>query len=267
MAEPLVLSASSVTTYLRCGRQWFFAYVAGIKSPPSLKAVRGIAVHAAVETNMRQKVTSQVDLPLSDVLDAYDTSWTQETANGFRKDPDQEPGEIKDAGVSLLKVYQRDVAPKIQPDIVEKPIQFQIDGQPFSGQIDLGRYVPVNLYGDPDLRLEIRDTKTTGRAPDPSSYMLNMTGYAIAARQEEGREEADTVFDYLVATKQPYYREIRLGRPITDEHIRKFAQIVGDVSSSIQAGRFVPNGLISGACRWCGYRDICPAYMMQDPLT
>ncbi len=234
--------------------QWRFAYVVGIKSPPSLKAVRGIAVHRAVEVDMTQKMTSGVDIPVADMLDAYSDSWEAETADGFSGD--EAPGEIKDGGVKLLKLYHREVAPTIQPVAVELPLQFDISGQTYTGQIDLIEEV-VNDEGP---ALVIRDTKTTGRRPSGNNYLLNMTGYALGMRQQTGMVEADTVLDYLVATNKPYYHEIRMGGPISDDDIRRFAGVVETVGTAINAGQFLPNGLVSGACSWCGYRDICPAY-------
>lgn len=212
---------------------------------------------------MRQKIDSGVDLPVEDMLDAYDTSWNEEVSDGFNGADD--PGEIKDAGYKLVRTYRRDVAPRIQPAYVEHPIQFAINGQPFSGQIDVAQWAvsPVQLHGEPLLQLEIRDTKTSSRAPDPTQYMINMTGYAIGVRQAMGVTEADTVFDYLVATQKPYSREVRLGGPVTDDQIRRFGSIVGAVSAAIAAGSFAPNGLSSGACRWCGYAAMCPYYMKE----
>jgi hypothetical protein len=256
LAQPLVLSASSVNTYLRCGEQWRLAYVVGVKSPPNLKAVRGIAVHKAVEVDMSQKMSSGVDLPVSDMLDAYSDSWDEESANGFMPDPMVTPGEIKDGGVKLIKLYHRQVAPTITPIAVELPLQFDINGQTYTGQIDL---LAEEVVGDQPIRTVIRDTKTTGRKPQGQNYLLNMTGYALGVRQQ-GIEEADTVLDYLVATNKPYYHEIRMGGPISDDDIRRFAGVVESVGDAINAGTFTPNGLVSGACSWCGFKAICKAY-------
>ncbi len=256
MTQQVVLSASSVTTFLRCGQQWYFAYVAGVKAPPSLKAVRGIAVHKAVEVDMVQKLETGIDLRVDEMLDAYSDSWDAETANGWA--PGDKPGPIKDAGAGLVKLYHRQVAPTIQPVAVELPIQFDINGQTWTGQVDL--LTEEAGPGAPELKLVVRDTKTTARKPTGNAYLMNMTGYALSMRQATKEVEADTVLDYLVATQKPYYHEVRMGGPITDDQIRQFAGIVSNVGQSIQAGRFVPNGLVSGACGWCGYRDICPAY-------
>lgn len=252
-----------MNTFLKCGHAWFLAYVAAVKMKPNIKAVRGIAVHSAVEVDMRQKITSGVDIPVEDMLDAYDTSWNEETVDGLELGENDDPGDIKDRGYKLVKVYRRDVAPRIQPTIVEEPIQFKVNGQSFSGQIDLGQMVPRALYGDPDWALEIHDTKTTSRSPDPTQYLLNMTGYALGVRQATGAVEADTVFDYVVATTKPYYKEVRLGGPISDDQIRRFAGVVGKVSDAIKAEQFVPTGAMSGMCRYCGYKPICPYYMKE----
>lgn len=239
--------------------------MAGIKAPPSLRAIRGIAAHAAVEVDMRQKILTGIDLPVTDMLDAYDTSWNDESTEGYSVFNDEKPGEVKDKGYELVRLYHKEVAPNIQPVMVEEPIQFTINGQPYSGQIDVAERKPIAVggWGPLEERLVIRDTKTTGRTPAEDAYLLNMTGYAIAQRQATGEVEADTVLDYLVATKEPKYKEIRMGGPITDDQISEFAYIVGSVAASINAGRFVPNGIVSGACGWCGYRAICPAYLRE----
>lgn len=254
-----VLSASSVTTFLRCGQQWFFAYVAGVKSPPSLKAARGIAAHKAVEVDMVSKMETGLDIDEADMVDAYSTSFDAEVANGYRTDPGVTVGEIKDKGVELVQLYRREVAPNIEPLAVEMPIRFKINDINWSGQIDL---VEAGGAGRP----VVRDTKTTGRKPSPDSYLLAMTGYAIGARRELGEVEADVVLDYLVALKTPKYHEIRYGGPVTDEQIAQFAGVVGSVDQAIRAGRFVPNGLVSGACSWCGFKPMCPAYHGKDPV-
>lgn len=251
MADLPLLSASSVTTYLRCGTQWWFAYVAAVKAPPTLKQARGIAVHKAVEVNMLQKMTSRVDLPVDDITDAYVDSFS-----GLADDIEEEKADIpayKDSGVKLVRMHTKIIAPEIQPIWVEKPVQFNINGVPFSGQVDLL-----------DEESRIRDTKTTARKPSADGYILNMTGYAISYRQLTGAVETDTVLDYLVATTKPYYLPIAAGGPVSDEEIVRFANIVENVAHSIKAGRFVPNGLASGACSWCGFKAMCPAYAKRN---
>jgi RecB family exonuclease len=270
---PDLLSASSVNTFLRCGRQWYYAYVAGIKVPPTVRLLRGIAVHKAVETNMAQKVMSKTDVPLDVVKDAYNDSWNAEAEGGLLIDDaaKETPGEAKDKGYQLIELHHTKVAPGIQPVWVEQPVQFTLNDIPFTGQIDLAHEVP-NLDPDPEaeaMGLEIIDTKTTARAPVGDSYLLNMTGYALASRQVTGKKEANTRLDYLIATKEPRYLPVSMGGPLSDAAIQRFASVVESVSDTIAAGKFVPNGLIGSppACSWCGYRDLCPAFAKKDVLA
>lgn len=68
-----------------------------------------------------------------------------------------------------------------------------------------------------------RDTRNTSRRPTGEQYVLNMTGYAVAYRQHTGSVETDTVLDYLVATKAPYYLPVASEGPVSDRLITRFA--------------------------------------------
>jgi hypothetical protein len=86
-----------------------------------------------------------------------------------------------------------------------------------------------------------------------------MTGYTLGYRQMTGKTERDVVLDFLIRTKTPKYLPVSMGA-ITSERILAFGQAVEQVSKAINAGMFLPNGLFSNACSWCGYKDLCPAY-------
>jgi CRISPR/Cas system-associated exonuclease Cas4 (RecB family) len=251
VSSKLVLSASSLNTFLRCGQQWYFAYVAGIKRPPSLKAALGIALHEAVEVNYQQKKETRVDLPVGDVIDAFDTAFVKETSI-VEEDPEESKAAAKDSGVKCIRKYQLEVAPSVQPIWVEEKIRFDINGIPWSGSVDLV-----------DEMRRLRDLKSTARKPKPEGYKLNMVGYALGYRHQTGETESDVWFDYVVRTKDPYYLPVKSGGPVTDDAIASFADTVTTVDNAISAGSFVPNGLQSGACSWCGYRDMCPAFKAQ----
>lgn len=251
MATDLVLSASSVATFLRCGQQWYYAYVANIKRPPNVKQAIGLASHGAVEYNMRQKVTSTMDAPLDEVLDAFSDSWDG-MGPDIEGDEDLDPEKGKDNGIKIVRKHHAEVAPAIQPLYVEEEVHFDINGIPYSGTVDLV-----------DSKHRVRDLKTTGRTPPKGrSHLLQMTGYAIGFRQATGLIEAEVMLDYFIYYKKnlPKYLPIASGGPVEDRHIGTFAKIVTDVHDQIMAGRFLPNGIEGTACSWCGYRDICPAY-------
>jgi hypothetical protein len=257
MERQINLSASSVMTYLRCGYQWYLAYVEGHVSPPSFAQARGIAVHKAVEANMLQKIDTKEDMPVEDMKDAFSTSFEEEGVDGFQDDDKKDKGEVKDSGIKLTELHHKEVSPLIQPMWVEQPVQFDINGVTYSGQIDIV-----------DEMFRVRDTKTTGSRPRPESYLFGMTGYAVAARQAaDGRHnERDVVLDYLVATQNPYYLQVTNGGPVSDANIQSFAATVEKVAEGIENEQWTPNGLQGrGICEsMCGYKHLCPYYMKGD---
>jgi RecB family exonuclease len=254
-AGRLMLSASSVSTYLRCGKQWEFAYVQKIKAPPTVRQALGIAAHEAFEENMLTKMVTQIDLPLEAVQAAFSDSYDRQVLDmeGVY-DPDDPPARAKDQGIQLVSMQHRDIAPGIMPLLVEQPIQFEINGVIWTGTIDLvdGRYV-------------LRDWKTSQRKPSSTaSYLLAMTGYALGYRQASGQIESDVQLDFMVRykKKEPAYYPVPSGGPVPDHAIHSFADTVGRVQAAIMSNIFLPNGPQSFACSWCGYgaAGLCPYY-------
>lgn len=241
-----VLSSSSVNTYLRCGRQWEYAYVYSIKSPPRLRALIGLAAHEAVEVNYRQKMASGIDLPESDVLDAFSDAFDRESSDIVPEKDETVPAG-KDSGIELVRVYHGEVAPEVHPVLVEENVQFTINGVAFSGYIDVV-----------DSQRRIRDLKTVKSRPNASDYALNMTAYAVGFRSLTGETESNVQLDYMVRTKKPYYWPIPSDGPVPDSAINQFASVVTRVADGITKGSFPPNGIQSNACSWCGYRAMCP---------
>lgn len=251
--DPVVLSGSSLATFLRCGQQWYFAYVANIKSPPTIRQAIGLAAHTALELNMRQKIETGIDLPKEQLLDEFSDRYDIEVYDAA-PDEHETPEAGKTSGLGLVSLARERVLPSIQPILVEAPVQFAINGIPYAGVIDLV-----------DSRSRIRDWKTTKRAPSGAgTYILNMTGYALGYRHYSGMVESEVVLDHLVRTKKPQYIPLASGGPIDRASAETFASIVENVYEQIQLGRFVPNGLVSQACSWCGYREICPAYKAKS---
>jgi hypothetical protein len=204
---------------------------------------------------MAQKVISKVDLPTDDVLDAFSDAYDLGITD-VQPPPNPDPifddlKVSKDDGVKMVRLHHEQVAPKIQPIMVEEPVQFAVNGVPYSGVIDLV-----------DDRKRIRDWKTAARRPAQNSqnYLLNMTGYALAYRQQTGEIESEVVLDYLVRTRTPQYLPIVSGGPIDQQAVVTFANIVGKVHRRIEAGDFLPTGLANNACSWCGYKADCPYY-------
>ena len=265
-SSPDVLSGSSVNTYLRCGKQWEFAYVLQLRRPPSIKQGLGIAAHEAVGFNMEQKTLTYMDLSVEEVTEKFVDTWdhmadeiddvtnverTDERTGKTTRTRKETKGQAKDSGIKAVEIHHTEVAPGIQPIWVEREISFRLNDEiEWTGVFDLA-----------DDRGRVRDWKFVSKKPqDAGGYMIPMIGYALGYRQISDSIESEVVLDHIVRTQEPYYLPIPSGGPITDEAIRQFAAIVTEVRRGINASIFNPNGLHSHACGWCGYADICPAF-------
>lgn len=265
----LILSASSFTTYLRCPKQWEYAYVWKERRPPSLKQALGIASHTAYDMDMTAKMVTGENWPEDMVVDAFSTDYDRmRREEGLRLDEDDDPDKAKDLQVRVVRMYRQDLAPSIEPVLVEESFVIEVDGILYSGTLDLASITRV--WTDPETlseRIKVRDWKNVAAKPsDTSNYALGMIGYALGYRAVTGAVESEVQIDYLVRYKKqkPGYYPISSGGPVSDLSVAGFSQALTDVRDSIMAGRFVAHGLQNGACSWCGYKDICPAYRTQN---
>lgn len=243
MSQPVVMSGTSLQTFLRCGHQWYIANVLQIKNPPNIRMVLGIAAHSAVEHNMVQKIRSGADTAVAEMLDVFSDNFDAHA--GDVEDDPESPSEAKDDGIGLVKLHHREVSPLIQPVWVEEAGQLEINGIPYAWTMDIV-----------DDKGRVRDTKTKRRRPTLEESMLQMTGYALGYRQRTGLIETDVVIDGLVRYKTPQYVPL-YGGTVSDAQIGSFAATLETAATSIEHGDFAPNGLANGACSWCGYAAIC----------
>src|SRR5574343_271575 len=142
---PPHLSISQINSYVRCPQQYQFSYVDKIKSKPSFALDLGKSVHSAIETNYIQKITSDTDLPLDDVIIAYKDSVknleietkdqvTREDFNEYKEKKKKE----EDIGENAVRMYHKTIAPRVYPLMVEKSFELDLDiGKPLVGYIDL----------------------------------------------------------------------------------------------------------------------------------
>lgn len=102
----LVLSASSVNTYLSCPLQWWFTYILAAEGETNEAAQVGIAVHDLVEKTLRSGEAQ---------------SW-QATEKEVR---------------SLAALWEREVWPTVgTPKFIEQQFFLDVDGIAFSGWVD-----------------------------------------------------------------------------------------------------------------------------------
>jgi hypothetical protein len=213
-------SASSIATFMRCAKQWEYAYIYEFKRPPSLRMIIGTSAHAAEEVNFRGKLDTGLDLALDDVLDVFSDAFDSGVAEADRAPEDEKEtkSQAKDSGIATLTVYHETVAPTIEPLWVEHEGLIHINDIPYSYTIDL-----VDTTG------RVRDHKYTKRRPQgPGDY--------------------------------PYHWPVSAGGPVPERAEIAFAGILSMVQKAVEEEVFLPTGLTNHACSWCGYQSICKDY-------
>jgi len=241
------ISPTQLNTYLRCPAQYYFSYVRGIKLPPKSALTKGKAVHKGQEHNYKQKIESFQDVKLSEVQEVTAAEFEAE-AQATEWVKDEDPGKIKDDTISLATLYHTEVAPQVQPILVEESVSVPLD----SG---------YSLYGIIDVldsKGYIRDTKTTARTPseEEAAKSLQLTAYSLAHREVMGMPETGVKLDYLVQTKTP--KVVTLEAKRTEKDIRRFLSIVGRVVDAINNDVYYPNpGNFLCSEKNCGYWKIC----------
>jgi hypothetical protein len=262
--EPLKLvekkvhySPSQINMFLRCSAQWKYRYVDRIIAPPSSSLVQGKSYHKALETNYEQKIETHEDLKVSDVKEAYAADFDENICgvewneDEVKEGIDNVRGALKDEGVGLVEVYQKELAPKIQPKEVEAEIKIEFANVAYEV---IGR---CDLIDDKD---EIHDHKTTARTPskdhESGEFILAAHDLIQGAIYSIARKTSAISFDYAVKNKTP--KVVQVPVKVTQDDKQFVLNLMGRLDHAIQSKAFIPNrdSFMCGR-RSCGYWQQC----------
>lgn len=241
------ISPTQLNMYLRCPAQYKFRYIDNIILPPKSALTKGKAVHKGIEHNYKQKIDSLQDIKLSEVQEVVAAEF-ETAAMETEWEPDEKPGKIKDETISLATLYHNEVAPIVQPVLVEEEVLV-----PLSNEYKLRGFIDVL-----DSNGYIRDTKTAKRTPsaDEALKSLQLTAYSLAHRHEMGMPEKGVKLDYLVQTKEP--KVVTLDAVRTQADINRFLAITNSVIHAIENQVFYPNqNNFMCSEKTCGYWKLC----------
>jgi len=246
---PRHFSWTQINMYLRCGRQYYYRYIKGIKVPPAGAITLGQSVHEAIDFNYNMKKQTGKDEPLSVLEDVYYEQFSmRKDATDWRED--EKPEEIEKEGRGLVKVFHRDLAPETFPKEVEKEfvLQFQDADFEFRGFIDLITQEEILI-----------DHKTSGRAMSENALKqdLQLSVYALAFDMLFAHPPKEVGFDVLVRTKTPKSQRLRTIK--TPEDFNFFLSHLSIIVDSIRKWVFLPAQPGSWVCseRFCGYYERC----------
>lgn len=250
------LSASQLTMFERCSEQFRRAYIHGERQKPGGALVWGSADHFAHETNFRQKIASHEDIPTKDVQDAFAEGFDQavKKANDDVDWGADNPGDLKDRGALLVRVYHETVSPSIQPVTVEARFKANIPG------------VPVPLVGYIDLETEttLIERKTTGKATKTVKPQWRLQGLLYQAVRELPVDWHISVGTKLPAILTPDTDpQLRLSFEPTatataERSVRNTARAIVAFYNTFGPDDPWPGALTDAwACKFCGFLPTC----------
>ena len=240
------ISFSGASTYLKCGKQYFFRYVEGRKDVPGIALIEGSSHHTALEKNNLHKKVKGKDLKAGVLTDTFVNELrTRVKAEERVNWQDENEGKLIKRAKVWHTDYIRKYAPKINPIMVEEKFEIpvKVEGVEFKlkGVIDLG------------LKSKVLDYKTLARAKNQydTNQDLQLTLYAYAAKKMK------VGFIQFLKTANPQVGVIESSRTLAQ--MEWALKVVKEVVLSIRAGAFPMTQPTNWWCssRFCGYWKLC----------
>lgn len=250
------LSPSAIKTYMRCPKQYEYAYMQGLKIPPNFKMVFGSSIHRGLEVNYANKFKKKKDLPLKDILGVFHDDLKVRTKEVEVKMDKSEFNTAVAEGQGILTDYQREIAPRVQPVYPpELELSASVPGakRKLRGFVDLVADVGSII----NRKNVIRDTKTTTRkyTQEQTDTDLQLTVYDYLLKAVHKVKASAVQFDVIVRGKMETVFNTMTSKRTLDSH-KRLESTVQQVEKSIKAGVFYPteNHMV---CSWCGYKSKC----------
>lgn len=259
IGKRLEVRQSQLVKFEMCGEAYRRQYVEGEKDLSGTAALRGSGVHGGAQVNHIQKKKTGKDLPKKDIIDAAVAAFeARKTNEGFRLTPE----EIS-VGVSptmartvqtitvLSGLYADQVAPRIQPDLIEEKIVVEIPGT----EVDLAGTIDLSTT---DGRLKDFKTANRSKSQKDADESLQLTLYDFLYEKKTGRKPTGVDLEVLVDLKTPKHQQISTVRTARDRQV--LFNRTNVMLKSRQAGIFAPAQVGSWICspKWCGFWDTCP---------
>jgi CRISPR/Cas system-associated exonuclease Cas4 (RecB family) len=239
------LSPTQISMYQRCGRQWAYRYVLGMRVAPDAGLIVGSGVHAAAESGMNHKLQTGENPDPEEAKTVAAEYVTEQIATGeVRMEADATPGGMADKAVRVAGAWAEEAAPHVTPLEVEGTFVAEISGIPVTGRIDV-------RTAD-----HVVDWKTSGKSPTVSD---------VIASSQAGIYGAVTglpvMFTYLVDQK----RAVKVvDVPVEGQEAAQAARMatatVADVAEGMALGVW-PRNRQGWHCsaKWCGFYERCHA--------
>jgi len=260
-AIQLHVSYSQLFTYTLCPMKYAHNYVWA--TPPEsrpLTMIFGKAIHAAAESYYRCLQETGKALPLGDMEQAFEASFSKEIMSsdvkiGLKKDESIEGARAQ--GAELLKLFRSEIRPQ---KIVAVELPFSVSVPDIVNGGDL----PIRLVGYFDLVESDHDAYLIGELKTSAQkysslklqFDLQPTAYSYAMnRMKTSTTEHSCLirYDVLVKTKTPTFEQYFVSR--TEKDHQRFIHIVNHVLAAIENRIFYRN--LGWQCTDCQFKTAC----------
>ena len=242
------ITVSKINSYMNCSMQYYFQYIEQVKAYSRSSLLLGSAFHSAEAANDTQKIESDKDLPVDDVCDVFSTQFDEGSHETlFMKDENK--GELKDNGYSLIQCYHKVLTPNIHPKAVEAKFELKLSNTDmiFAGKMDVITK---------DNKIIERKTKRARPSSVDTSHKLQVTAYTAGYLVTYKEKPKEARIDYCITKKQPECLSYVVD--VTDTDIEYLVNMINLVKESVDKGIFIPNrSSFICSSKYCQYTELC----------
>jgi DNA helicase-2/ATP-dependent DNA helicase PcrA len=230
----VVLSYSSIATYLDCPRQYWYGHVQRLPAVQTAEAVQGDVLHETLRRAAEARRTG-TEITAAMLRATHQQVWNTTAFPDARRAPTFERN-----GASQLEAYRKQGGLLAQPEYLEQPFTTAVDGWTLKGIIDRIDRTPEGW--------RIIDYKS-GRPVTRGRRDLQVALYALGAASALKLDPIELEMVYLASGESV---RIDHTRPLLAEATKQGT----DVAEGVRSGRFDARP-DRRRCRLCPYRLVC----------
>jgi len=231
----VVLSYSSIATYLDCPRQYWYRHVQRLPAVQTAEAVQGDVLHETLRRAAEARRTG-TEITAAMLSATHQQVWNETAFPDARRAPTFERN-----GASQLEAYRKQGGLIAQPEYLEQPFTTAVDGWTLNGIIDRIDRTPEGW--------RIIDYKS-GRPVTRGRRDLQVALYALGATSALKLDPIELEMVYLASGESV---RVDHTRPLLAEATKHGK----DVAEGVRSGRFDARP-DRRRCRLCPYRLVCP---------
>ena len=265
------LSPTSINTYRRCPRQFYYNYIVKIPQPSNIHLIKGNVIHKTLELFFKSRYESDLSTKL---IGIFDKEWNGNSGKlAELKLPVGELDVQKNDCLNMLDIFVKTFNAKMEYHVWSKKAKdlghaFNLLKPKFrekfytSEEYNLCGFVDrINV--DYDGVITVGDYKTSSRfgIGIKDEYDVQCAIYALLYKLNEG-----TVPDFTSIIYVRFGEEVRTR--VTPGQINNVIEIIKDVNSNTQT-REKENYPCkeSGFCKWCSFFKVCSGIEEFDSET